>query len=259
MKELNIDEIKNREVEILSYVADACEKNGLKYYLGYGTLLGAVRHKGFIPWDDDIDLFMPRADYMKLIDVINGENGNFKCFSVFGNDSYYYPFLKVSDKRTALENGDFKKIEGMGVNVDIFPLDNYDGKTPSKKKLKTLFYKLVLCWTTKFNKSPSALRNAVKKVLYVFYKNKDPKKYGLKIEKLSASLSTKTDTYLVGASGEEYKAEWFGEGVKLPFGSREYTCPSDYDAVLKTMYGDYMTPPPENERVCPHDAKVYEL
>lgn len=259
MEKLNVEKIKSLEAEILDYVADVCEKNNLKYYLGYGTLLGAVRHKGFIPWDDDVDIFMPRSDYMKLIDIINGEDGNYKCFSVFGGDEYYYPFLKVSDNRTILKNGDFKPIEGMGVNVDIFPLDNFNGKKSLKRKLKIQFYKLVLSWGTKFDKSRSALRNIPKKLLYCIYKNKAPKKYGLKIEKLSAICKAETGTFFVGSTGEEFKSAWFGEGVKLPFEGRNYNCPTDYDAVLKMLYGDYMQLPPEEERVYPHGAEAYKL
>ena len=78
---LTLDEIKSIEINILSYVASLCEKHNLRYFLAYGTLIGAIRHKGFIPWDDDIDIAMPRDDYNRLLDIMRCEKGKYdeKC------------------------------------------------------------------------------------------------------------------------------------------------------------------------------------
>lgn len=257
MKLLSIEDIKVIQLQIVDFFVAVCEKYNLTYYLSYGTLLGAVRHGGYIPWDDDIDLLMPRKDYMNLIYIMQSEGGRYKCYSVFEKGNYYYPFIKISDTATRIDNGSFKPIENMGVNIDIFPLDFYDGNKAVKRKIKMQFYKLVLCWGSKFEKSISRLRNIFKKMLYGIYKNNNPKKYSVKIEKLSSYCDKATDLFFVGQSGEEFKSEWFGKGVKLPFENRNLVCPENYDLVLKQMYGDYMKLPPEEERVYPHGANAY--
>jgi len=86
MEKITIERLRNRQMNILDYISSLCEENGLKYYLAYGTLIGAVRHKGYIPWDDDIDLFMLRDDYEKLIDLVNSDkSGRFRCFALTDN------------------------------------------------------------------------------------------------------------------------------------------------------------------------------
>ena len=121
-KELSLEEKKKILVSILSEVHNFCDENNLKYFLPGGTLIGAVRHKGFIPWDDDIDIYMPRNDYEKFLCEFNKESERYQVISL-KTDGYYLPFGKVIDTKTVLiENvdSDYK----MGIYLDIFPLDN---------------------------------------------------------------------------------------------------------------------------------------
>ena len=123
MKEIEIEELKRIQIGILKHLDAFCKENNLTYFMCGGTLLGAVRHKGFIPWDDDIDIMMKREDYDKLIALYpKNDNSNFKLFSYELDKSFPYPFAKMDDCRTIFEeeiNDSYK----IGVNIDIFPID----------------------------------------------------------------------------------------------------------------------------------------
>ena len=124
MQKLNLEEIQKIELDILIYLDKICKENNIKYYLSSGTLLGAIKYKGFIPWDDDIDVVLFRSDYLKLIDVLGKNDEKYKILSIYNTEDYYYPFAKLVDTRTVLiENS--KKIKDMGVYIDIFPIDGY--------------------------------------------------------------------------------------------------------------------------------------
>lgn len=120
---LTLTEIKQVELGILDYIVDICNKYNLIYYLSYGTLIGAIRHKGFIPWDDDIDISMPRDDYEKFLKITSSGqiNSKYKCLVPLV-DGYYYEFAKVIDTSTIVEDVSVQSTEN-GVWVDIFPLD----------------------------------------------------------------------------------------------------------------------------------------
>ncbi|MEG2626285.1 MAG: LicD family protein, partial [Christensenella sp.] len=127
MKKLSIDEMKQIELELMSELDRVCRENNLSYVLAYGSCLGAVRHKGFIPWDDDMDVAMPRADYERLIDSFDQlkSKPHYELVS-YRNNKAIYPFVKLIDTTThVLENFADKRFS-TGVWVDIFPLDKVD-------------------------------------------------------------------------------------------------------------------------------------
>lgn len=123
MKTLSLEEIRKSQIETMCILRDFCKKNNLRYYLTFGTLLGAVRHKGFIPWDDDVDIFMPRNDYDYLIKHFNDSNiNNREVLAKEITPEHIYNFAKIVDRNTVLiEKGQTNKI---GVWIDIFPLEN---------------------------------------------------------------------------------------------------------------------------------------
>lgn len=119
-KNIEVEELKRIQTDILNFVDGFCKKNGLRYWLAYGTLLGAVRHKGYIPWDDDIDILMFREDYEKFVTTFKDER--YKVFATEVNAKYPYPFAKVGDTATYFEE-EIKDAIDTGVNIDVFPLD----------------------------------------------------------------------------------------------------------------------------------------
>ena len=109
MRRIYIDELKKIQINILDQVADFCNKNDISYWLDCGTLLGAVRHKGYIPWDDDVDIGMFRSDFDRFLNLFNQSNERYKVYNIENNNEFYYPFGKVLDTTTILYEPDEKR------------------------------------------------------------------------------------------------------------------------------------------------------
>lgn len=259
---LTLDEIKSIEINILSYVASLCEKHNLRYFLAYGTLIGAIRHKGFIPWDDDIDIAMPRDDYNRLLSIMRGENEKYECLIPLEN-GYFYEFAKVIDKTTSVQEKYTIKAH-CGVWIDIFPLDGL------KKNDKLSHYLLVLfnrCRAAAVNKNfPHKTKGMFVLAEYLFWilcrliGYKPFLKWSMKL----AQKYKYDDSDIVGyassypANNKYLKKEWFSESLKVYFEKRQFNIPIGYHEYLTTQYGDYMQLPPENKRVS-HHMEAYKI
>lgn len=264
MVEVTADELKQIEINLLKSLDNFCRVNGIKYFIHGGTLLGAVRHKGFIPWDDDIDISMPREDYDKFISISNKIDCNFefRCFEK--SKSYIYAFGKAYDKDTVLiENG--RSGNHLGVYIDIFPLDMLpDNLQKAKKYVKKchfLTWFQMIATEEQFKKAKTKKTTFVKKVIRPFVRlfgyrywvnrliKKSKKYYGIESKYISNIVSP---NYI-----NVYEKSWFEETVRLPFENIEVNAPVGYKELLTTMYGDYMQLPPEEKRVTHHDFIVY--
>lgn len=262
MRKLTSEEIKERELSILVFIDKLCKENNLEYFLSFGTLIGAIRHKGFIPWDDDIDIQMKRNDYEKFIKIFPKNNiNNYKILNVEDNSEYYYPFLKIVDGNTKVEEINFKNIDELGVWVDIFPLDNFDNKIINEKKVKLLKKKLNISRENKCVVTKKKSKTFIKRILHIFYRKKNPKKYGLIMNELGKKVLNTGKEYCILYSLNFKKCilnkEFYSETIDCEFEGYKFKAPSKYHDILTQIYGDYMKLPPENQRTSGHNIDVY--
>lgn len=262
-KQISKDELKVLQIEILQSVHDFCIANELNYTLGFGTLLGAIRHQGYIPWDDDIDIMMPRKDYEQL--VRNYRHQHYKVYDYRFDKDYVHPFAKIADTRTLLEeNANMKNI---GINIDVFPLDYlYDTKEESVNFLKSLTplkrkFRMKILKPSHKNVWWKRVAINLSKMLVI---NTSLKEISAAINDRIAALSPNT-AYLGTPAGSDpyaykslYESSLFESYQLVPFEDRSFYAASGYDLILRNYYGDYMKLPPEDKRTSPHTLnKVY--
>ena len=250
------------EIEILDEVVRVCNKYNINYFLVGGTLLGAVRHKGFIPWDDDIDIAMLRSDYDLFLNVASKELDEKYKIQHWSNDKkYYLNFIKVRKKNTLLEEKKMQNVDTQKeIFIDIFPLDNIASNSleyyKKRSRLFNVLRPIILCKTKIISKEelPSKL------FYYLF--SLIPNHLLLKIQDKVMRKDNKKDTkYLVSFPGSYYEKEIISKEVLFPlkkveFEGKKYNCPNDVDSYLKDVYGDYMTLPPKDKRVAHLPQKI---
>lgn len=257
------DELKSVLVETLAEFDKICRENNLKYSVAGGTLLGAVRHKGFIPWDDDIDVIMLRSDYDKLVDL-QYESDNFVIKNYKYSKDYYYIFSKMMDKRTQLE--EFGRAEkDMGVYIDIMPLDylpDDKNKWPEifkkAKFTKNLADKIGSDLT--FNRSFS-LRYAAK-LLFKFLIFPFRRTILDHVEKFMSKYPNgkfcSNLVYNIYGSKAVFPSNLYDDMIYLDFENIKAAAFGDYDTYLKILFNNYMKLPPEEERVTHHNFVAYK-
>lgn len=264
MKNLFTPELKEIALGILSEVADFCEKNDIRYYLVCGTALGAVRHNGFIPWDDDIDIGMPRPDYERFAQMYHSEA--FPLYTNQRDKKYPYTFGKVCDSKTILIEKNIQKPYPMGVYIDIFPMDGLpDDPQKRKKHLSRVDWHLrVLSWkrisTQKKIGSIHKIIQCIAKLVLA------PIPISTLIRRFEKSLkrydyeSGKYVGHLVTRSywgKTEKPREIFEPYYKHPFEDCEFRVPRDYHQYLTLEYGSYMELPPKEKQVTHHGFDAY--
>lgn len=262
----NLKEIQHLELDILDYVAQVCRENGLRYFLAGGTLLGAVRHKGFIPWDNDVDISMPRPDYIKLIEIMEKQpTGRYRILRVKNGNDYYYPFAKVVDTKTKLiELTRSNSISNVGLYVDIFPIDTVpaDFDTAVERLRYVNKWGIKIAGSVASAKGLPMFRKMTHFIWYLLFKVLGRERCLERVEgKLVydqfGSTGYIASTYGLREEKEIIEYGAFAGTVELPFEDKKYSCPVGYDQYLRQMYGDYMKLPPERDRIAPHDVDVY--
>lgn len=265
--EASLKKLKAIEVSMLKECISVCDKLGLKYYLIGGTLLGAVRHKGFIPWDDDIDIAMTRADYeifVKKAQKLLPDNLFLQTNETDPDALMNYAKIRNSD--TAFIETSTKDIKmNKGVFIDIFPLDTFGDSSFSEKAFMFVKHCLRVRMGRGFTPAvkKSKLRNKLVNGIIsgvLFWMS--PKLAVRMREKLFVSI--KRGTRLANHSGawgkkEIVPAEWYGDGAYLEFEGVRVRCPLEYKKWLGRVYGDYMQLPPEEKRVSHHYVEVVDL
>jgi lipopolysaccharide cholinephosphotransferase len=270
MKQLEIQNIKDCSFEVLEMVVQVCQDNGLRYSLTGGTLLGAVRHQGFIPWDDDVDIMMPRPDYDRFISIVKEKDYGFNllCTELCG-ETFWYPFAKACHRKTLLkETGIQESNVQLGVYVDIFPVDGAGNNLFCSKFRATVFQflhglKLTANWT-KYRRSK--LRKwyfePVRYACYLLSRLLGNKRISRAIDRFLHKKAFDKCRYvgrLVGdyASKEVMPRTLFEHTTTATFEGKPFSIVSDYDTFLRQLYGDYMKLPPKEKQVTHHEFEAY--
>ena len=262
MKKLTDKEVKQIELDILKYVHSFCEENGLKYIMNYGTLIGAVRHGGFIPWDDDIDISMPRADYEKLIETFP-KNGRYKILDYRTSKDYFNNFVKVIDTNTTIVDNRNDKTYESGLFIDIFPMDRFDDMKAVNKTYNLESFKLL-----SFSKhknivyGDSVIKDIIRSVCWFCLKPVSPVHFAKKIEKVTEAY-TKDNGKYIGLLASKFKEKEvfefdpFENITDLNFEGCLLKGPAKYDEMLTQYYGKYMEFPPVEKQVNSHELDAY--
>lgn len=263
MKELSTTELQKFSLKILQDVASFCEKNGIRYSLGYGTLLGAIRHKGFIPWDDDIDIMMPREDYERFSRTYKSDSYRFIDSSVI--EDCYIAFGRVCDCTETLTRSYIPWHGGSvttGVWIDIFPLD----KVPDDEKEFNDLYgglSLIHRYSTKIRRlhageheSYSRRRSLMASLTRTMHprlgkiRPQDVVGYMNEIIRLSGSRGSHHVSQICCPDNpsEHFEIADVENYIRAEFEDAEFSIFAEYDKVLTTMFGDYRQLPPEKDR-----------
>ncbi len=247
-------ELRQIQIDILDRVVEFCNSHELQYFLSSGTLLGAVRHKGYIPWDDDIDLYMPRKDYNELVKIFQDDRGVLELKSQ-GSHNYLYTFAKVCNNRTLLLEDEVPGFE-LGINIDIFPVDFVSDDIEKRKKLwkwKKILYRIRRAklqntcfldsrfnyWCYRHVPVPLAI---IDKLIHKLFQDNEP----------TGTMCNLTE------SGGRYDGCFSrecieGEPVLVEFEGKKYKAMHGWEEYLTATYGkDYMQLPPVDQRVTHH-------
>ncbi|MDD3187685.1 MAG: LicD family protein [Bacilli bacterium] len=263
-----LKKMQKHELKILKEFARVCELIGVKYYLDGGTMLGAIRHKGFIPWDDDIDVFMLREDYEKLLAAAPKHLKKQYFLQTFITDNgYLNNFAKIRDNETTFIEKTVKNSDiNHGIYIDIFPIDNYD---INKKARNFIFNKLINYYILKLyrNYSVDTKKRKLKKFisLLIPHSKKTNLKTIIKKENIFVKDRKNRCKYLRNYASVYsldkaiFKYEWIGNGKLVDFEDMRVYVPENYDMWLKTIYGDYMKLPPEEKRKPHHDYEKIDF
>ena len=273
-KRLSVEESKKLALQGLVRFREICEEHGLRYYLGDGTLLGCIRHKGFIPWDDDIDVLMPREDYDKLILLSDKiENSDWKLMSHEIDKNYLRPWMKLTNKNTVLYPKRFNSGLTYGVMIDIFPLDyiSADNIDEAKKKAHVAqeeYFRAMrvlqpICVTR--TGLVMFFKRIIKKTYYRVY-GKRKVNFTDELTKLKGCSQKERTDYITVLCGLCYATiiptESIINDVDKKVGMFEnelFSIPFNSHVYLTMRYGDYMTPPPKEKQVSEHHSVAYWL
>lgn len=269
MKEISIDEIKQIQLDITVKIDEFCRKNGIEYFLDGGTGIGAARHKGYIPWDDDIDISMTRPNYERFIHSFGGYDKHLSIYAPELEGNYYALYANVCDNRTILSEG----VQGhlgqeIGVKVDIFPIDGTtDNYTCSVLRHK--FLKLVgnvmsrkrrdMSMTWRINKW-NYFTCLLVRTLFYFISYTTIQKFVLRIAK---KYPFETSNYAYNVVSLVYnrpvhcRRETYEQYIDVSFEGHTLRTIKDYDTYLTEMFGNYMQLPPPEQRVGHHGFTAY--
>lgn len=262
MRRVHGDELKMIQLRILDVVSEFCIKNGITYWIDSGTLLGAIRHKGYIPWDDDIDIGMLRADYDRFSREFNKQHDKFRFVCIENTPGFYAPHGKVCDTSTVLYEPD-ERGQRLAINIDVFVYDNAPDDNEVVEEMYNTRDSLRKVFAIK-NQRALGEGNLCKKVLRYLRKMLYRACFrGDMISKMveNSKRYSKIDTQRVGNFTAYTRMvcnkRVFDSFIDVEFEGKFYKAPVGYDEWLRSFYGDYMQLPPEEKRVSHHSFVAY--
>ena len=265
MRILTIEELKEIQICILTYVANFCEQNGIQYWIDSGTLLGAIRHKGYIPWDDDIDLGMLREDYDKFSKLFNSSESQYRFVCLENSSDFYLPHGKVCDKNTILyepdENG-----QKFAVNIDIFVYDNAPDDEMELEEMynkRDFWRKIYWMKNSYIDKKGNIVKTILKYMRRSMYRiryiNINPIQEMINNSKKYMMCQTSHVGNFTSFTRMSCDKRVFASFIEVEFEGKKYKAPIGYDEWLRSFYGDYMKLPPEEKRVSHHSFVAYTM
>lgn len=265
MKKIELEELKQIELNMMQEINKVCQDNGIHYYMVGGTLLGAVRHKGFIPWDDDIDIAMPRKDFEKFCAALKEKKFNYEVQFYDNVDNYGYASPKIVDKRTVLVDYKlgFGREEG-SVFIDVFLYDGM-GENLREAYMRYFFLKIFkkMVFLSKRNfKMESAVKSIVFFLPCAVCKLIGAKRLNIFYNKLCAKHDFYNSEYVACVAGrygkrEVFKRKIFEKTIAMTFENLRLQAPQEYKTYLTSIYGDYMKLPSKEKQVSNHTSEEW--
>ena len=274
MNLMNIEELHRVLLELLKKFDEICVDNDIEYSIGFGTMLGAIRHKGFIPWDDDVDILITRQNFEKLCSLPEGVFGEEYFFQTVNTDSEYpYNTARLRKNNTSMIYEKWKKSNfHQGIYIDIIPLDEVPDNRCNEIIQKI---QIILLTPFRFAKNKNVFFSGgknipycIKRVLYaVIHKFPIEKIYRLetKIEQKYLGKNTKRIAFI--SEGNLILKKWYpvrpilkttmDRFIRIPFEDTTLMCSAEYELLLTQWYGEYMKLPPKEKRVIYHQPEYF--
>ena len=262
-----MNEIQKVQLDLLKQFIALCEKHGLRYYLFGGSCLGAVRHQGFIPWDDDLDVAMPRPDFNKLVALAKQFNEPYFLQTVTTDKRYSYPYAKLRNSNTSFFEMAFAQTNmNHGIWIDIFPLDGMSTRVGATKVKSIKPYLLWFRWYFSYLGNMFHLPRWHKEIwldllvdlitlpfIPFRFGNWNARCISRSLQKIPYEAATLVGPYLTMYFNQEaLPPEVFGAGVDVMFEGLVVKAPADYHRYLSHIFGDYMKLPPTQKQVGHH-------
>lgn len=251
LRVMDADSIRKKQLEIVSYVVDVCKRHNLNIYMGGGTLLGAVRHSGYIPWDDDVDLILPMSDYKKLTEIILEEDV-YDIYNTYVDPDCSNFFSRIIDRNTIVKRWSYPTMTTSGVDIDVFPLSG----VPKRMHEISKFYNRLHCLNRMY---AAIMPHSAEQTPEILARRSNLRKSIIEMTEQYDFYQSEIAAYLLSKYKEKdlMARSVFDETVYLKFEDLELPAPAGYDVYLEYLYGDYMTLPSEKDQYAPHNYKAF--
>ena len=267
MKPLTLEEIHCETLRLYMMLDSICNQLNIDCFVIYGTLIGAVRHKGYIPWDDDFDVIMKRPDYDRFCNYCKSNDlGHYYLCNGFEDYEQGFTISRFCDLRYRYFGLDNLENPKLGLFIDIYPLDGLGNSEKDfnyvRRKKKILIKFLNLAYSKQLADFKKGVLYGIGRIgayLYAHLRGVHYwiKKIGELKNKYDFNTSENVGVIIWDYKIRCYKKKWFEEGIVVPFENKYVKCPKCYDEILRCGYGDYMILPPLEERLAYHQYHIY--